>query len=100
MGLWDNQTKELQDCGTMGHMMGQWDYRAHYGTTLIAGSAAVPLPMGQQDKPQDYGTMGQQNYGKNYGTAHITGSEVVPLPKKTSLCIIDNSQCVYCVTLH
>ena len=62
MGLWDNQTTELrdklQDCGTTGHMMGQWVYGAHYGTALIMGSAVVLLPMGQ--------TMGSWDNGINH----------------------------------
>ena len=99
--LWD----KLWDCRTMG----QWDYRTNYGTALITGSTVsccqqdklwVHRTTGQQDKPQDYRATGQQNYGINYRTAHIMGSEAVLLPKKPSLCIIDNSQCVYCVTPH
>ena len=45
---------KLQDCRTMR----QWDYETNYGTTIITGSAAVPLPTGQTMGSQDNGTMG------------------------------------------
>ena len=62
MGQWDNRTMELQDKlwdhGTMGHTMGQWDYRTNYGTAYIMGSEAVPLPTGQTTGSWDNRTMG------------------------------------------
>ena len=54
MELWD----KLWDRGTMGHTTGQQDYGAHYRTTLITGSAAVPLPTGQTTGSWDNGTTG------------------------------------------
>ena len=49
---------KLWDHGTMGHTMGQWDYRTNYGTAYIMGSEAVPLPTGQTTGSWDNRTMG------------------------------------------